>query len=280
MVIHRFRLLLTRFVTLGLSVACVSQSADAAGFEINVIYNDTPTAYEEAAFDQAAAVVEGFIIGRIEAVPTNVQVFDIYANINTGAATLASAGPRTFHGTANYWYATSGTLNLNPNFSSNLNNSGLLDEVVLHEMLHAIGHGTMWGLNGVYTNNSYQYTGAHGVAAFNEEFGQSLTYVPVEDQGGSGTANAHWNEGFSNAQTGITEAEAPNRDMNQMLMTGWLDNDPFLSQTTIASFKDIGYTVVPEPGTFALLGFGGLLMIRRRRRDSYVLFSPSRGAVP
>ena len=38
-----------------------------------------------------------------------------------------------------------------------------------------------------------------------------------------------------------------NRDFRNELMTGWLNSTPFLSNTTLQSMRDLGYTVVPEP---------------------------------
>jgi hypothetical protein len=54
--------------------------------------------------------------------------------------------------------------------------------------------------------------------------------VPLETDGGPGTAYSHWDEGSA---LGSNE-----------LMTGYIDGDNYLSYTTIASLADLGYSTV------------------------------------
>jgi hypothetical protein len=138
-------------------------------------------------------------------------------------------------------------------------NNGTFLSVIKHEMAHVLGFGTLWETDGLYVHGSGHYTGSFGLAAYRAEFGQpSASYVPVELGGGAGTADGHWNEvdnGGGNA--GITDAKG--RDMRYELMTGWLNTPAsslFLSNTSIQSFRDLGYTVaaVPLPGAVWLFG--------------------------
>jgi len=156
-----------------------------------------------------------------------------------------------------------------------------LEAVILHEMAHVIGIGTLWSSSGVglpgyqelYVDGTGQYTGATGLAAYQQEFvGQeSATYVPVELGGGGGTANGHWNEGDGGFATGITR-NSDGQDMNLMLMSGWLNGGSYISDTTLGSFEDMGYNTtlvlnaVPEPSSalLALVGFLGIGMRRHR----------------
>jgi hypothetical protein len=119
---------------------------------------------------------------------------------------------------------------------ASLETGGQLDEVILHEMAHVLGFGTLWN----YGSWSFQqgtcsvdpyFDGSGAIAAFNAAggSGRTGTKVPVENTGGSGTICSHWRETVHNTE----------------LMTGWLDggvNNP-LSAITIASFGDMGYTV-------------------------------------
>jgi hypothetical protein len=82
------------------------------------------------------------------------------------------------------------------------------------------------------------------------------SFVPVELGGGSGTANGHWDEADGGGADG---AFAGGKDE---LMTGWLGSSTFVSNTTIASFADIGYTTsVTHPVSAVPLPAGGVLFL-------------------
>jgi hypothetical protein len=113
--------------------------------------------------------------------------------------------------------------------------NGTFGKVVLHEMMHVLGFGTLWSqttfLKGAGTTGPY-FSGPSALSAF-DTYNGGGTYpgskVPVEDTGGAGTANAHWREA----------------DLDDELMTGFLDRGvpaPF-SATTVKSMEDLGYGV-------------------------------------
>ena len=169
-------------------------------------------------------------------------------------------------------YATTASLVIDSDDAGSMLSGGYLYDVAVHEIAHALGFGTLWLNNGLYVSGSGQYTGAAALAAYRTEFNKpDATYVPVELEGGLGTANCHWDEvNVGAAATGITDSQG--RDMRDELLTGWVNlpaSSLFISQTTIHSFEDLGYTLVPEPGTLMLLGVAvGLLAWRTRRRSS------------
>lgn len=122
---------------------------------------------------------------------------------------------------------------------------GQFDEVVLHEMGHVLGIGTLWEDKDLLTGNGTsdpRFVGAGAVAEWNTLGGSGD--VPVEADGGEGTAYGHWDE-----ETFQTE-----------LMTGYLSTTNALSRMTIASLADLGYGVdldVADP--YSLPGGGAAL---------------------
>ena len=75
--------------------------------------------------------------------------------------------------------------------------------------------------------------------------------MPVEQGGGPGAAESHWNDTLLGAgPTNIVDTHG--RDMEYELMVPWMHiespSSVFISQTTIHQFEDLGYTVVKLPG--------------------------------
>lgn len=120
-----------------------------------------------------------------------------------------------------------------------LEGRGQLEQVILHEMAHVLGFGTIWDINAgrapAYLlrvpedNPTFQGPAARaaffGLASIG---GFSGAVVPVENTGAVGTRFSHWREAV----------------FGQELMTGWLNAgiNP-LSALTIAQFRDLGYVV-------------------------------------
>jgi hypothetical protein len=101
-------------------------------------------------------------------------------------------------------------------------NQGLWNDIVLHEMVHSLGFGTIWSYLGLVSGSTF--TGTHAVAAYGKP-------VPVEQDGGGGTAGSHWDEGiFTNE-----------------IMTGYIDPSNHISDVTWASLADLGYKLNPYP---------------------------------
>jgi hypothetical protein len=266
-----------------LGAASVS-NADTLGFDIQLNFINAPTASEAAAFSAAEATWESIITGYqiddinniIVNIDVNLEEIDGLGNI------LGSAVPKTAKlnaaetaVTSNYLYTQSGSMTFDTADTSAL---GLtFNAVVLHEMGHVLGIGTLWSSSAVgfagrqelYVNGSGQYTGAFGLAAYNSEFDQSGTFVPVELGGGSGTANGHWNEvNGGSGPTGIV-SNISGQDFRDELMTGWLNSPTFISTLTTESMRDLGYTVafaIPEPSSALLIGMGSFALIMRRRK--------------
>jgi hypothetical protein len=132
-----------------------------------------------------------------------------------------------------------------------LEQEGALQAVILHEMGHVLGFGTLWTERGFLQDPSQpdpeppladtHFTGAQAIAAFNAAGGSAYTgaKVPVMNVGGAGTVNSHWRDGVFDPE----------------IMTGFLNGgfNP-LSAVTVASLADLGYTVdasAADPFTLA-----------------------------
>jgi hypothetical protein len=108
---------------------------------------------------------------------------------------------------------------------------GVWEDVIMHEMGHVIGIGTLWYLNGLVDRSTLNYLGANAVNVWKNDWGcQSTAAPPVEKDGrpGDGTYGGHWDEGC----------------LRNEFMTGMADqhSNP-ISNLTIASVEDVGYEV-------------------------------------
>lgn len=254
-------------------------SSATVGFDIVLNYINAPTPSQQQAFENAEETWESLITGYQDTVLATTLTIDVNLAPNDGpGGTLGSAGPSRAKLTPNFVYASEGSMNFDTADIAGLEASGEFDDVIVHEMGHVLGIGTLWsssavGLSGrqeLYVSGSGQYTGANGVAAYNEEFSQAGAFVPVELGGGSGTADGHWNEIDNGAaNTGIVSL-ITGQDLRFEIMTGWLNGPLFISNLTIASIQDLGYdtipltAVVPEPSAILISCLGLGLSLRRR----------------
>ncbi len=133
-----------------------------------------------------------------------------------------------------------------------------LDEVVLHEVGHALGIGGNWAgkilVQGAGSGVP-EYIGPGGRIGYWAARGAPALpiNVPVEGQGGPGTADVHWRES----------------SLVNELMTGYLDPPPDpLSLVTAGSLIDLGYQVDLAA---ADLGFSASLRASRTARALPVL---------
>ena len=120
--------------------------------------------------------------------------------------------------------------------------------VVMHEMLHVIGFGSLWETMGLINNigttahPDFRYTGQSGVYEYQSLYPaiyasdiDAYAGVPVESSSGSsGTDASHWDEAT----------------FDDELMTGYIDSNNTVSNMTIAVLKDMGYATTYAPSCF------------------------------
>ncbi|HEX6626819.1 MAG TPA: leishmanolysin-related zinc metalloendopeptidase [Gemmatimonadaceae bacterium] len=211
------------------------------------------TAEQQALFTNAAARIRGFVVGALptadatgadpatcgvtgvpvlaEQVP-GVIIYASVQSIDGPGRILARAGP-CFLRDQNDLRTVVGVMEFDADDLAGLTNTGILQDVITHEMLHVVGFGVFWndlGLLSGFNTLSVAYTGAGGIAGCHLSGGTNTcqTAVPVENTGGSGTANSHWRETAFGSE----------------LMTGFA-NGPLMpiSIMTVRSIADIGYTI-------------------------------------
>lgn len=270
-----------------------SVSPVSATFTIQVNYTGDPTyqPYFAAAASTWQTLLVGYQNGALQAVssgssynqvpplPLGSPLTTVFISANVSpidgpGLILGSAGPTAIAlDFANYILTTDGVMTFDSADAANLVTAGLFGDVVMHEMAHVLGFGTLWGQNGVYIAGTGEFIGANATAYWQNEFGQT-GFPAVELAGGVGTADAHWDENTGGA--GLTGIVSVDGDIRNELMTGWLNpGGSFISDMTIASFVDIGFigslSAIPEASSFLAMGlvFAGLGVKRRRVAYEY-----------
>jgi len=218
--------------TAGGGNATIAQAFTCAAARIRaaIVGELTPVTY--TAFN-ANGCVAGLTLD--ETIP-GLVIYATIEPIDGPGRVLGSAGPCYIRSGSNL--PVMGRMRFDVADLENLITNGSLRDVIMHEMLHVIGIGTIWStqnlLEGV--GSTPRFIGSLATSACLTEHagvGTCTSGVPVEDcvgiaGCGAGTINSHWKE----------------PTFRNELMTGYLNAgiNPF-SKMTIQSLADIGYTV-------------------------------------
>jgi len=217
--------------------------ADQNEYNVTISFKGTWTSDLQQAFIAAADRISGIIADDVNNVTVHgggkpVKVDDIVITaelkpIDGVGNVLGQAGPTAIRSTS--YLPASATMQFDSADAQYYAGQHLWDEIVLHEMLHSIGFGSIWGYKALVSNGSY--TGAHALAEYSHIGGTPFARsIPLETGGGSGTAGSHWSEtvfknelmtGYLNDPNGADPKEIPNADP--------------LSSMSVASLWDLGY---------------------------------------
>ena len=217
---------------------------DRGRYNIDLKFLVPVTAEQEAVFENAAARWERIIIKDVPSftgtVPSaftgfppavdgtvdDIVIEIVLAPIDGPGRILGQAGPR-FVRTSDF-LTLSGVMFFDVDDLAFLDELDLFEEVIIHEMGHVLGVGTLWDagdrdLRKDEEGNPY-FAGKKANVFWNAEGG--TFELPVENQGGPGTRLSHWRESV----------------LNNELMTGFLNlGENPLSRITAGSMRDLGY---------------------------------------
>ena len=207
-----------------------------SAFDIDVAFPDpTLTTSQRAAFTAAAAKWARVIVGDLPDVSDNGRAIDdlrITASapsIDGRGGVLGRAAPTAFRDGSGLPYA--GFMEFDAADLARLEADGQLTRVILHEMGHVLGFGTLWATRDLLRGGGGadpRYVGPAATRQYNAVFNNTAGSVPVESTGGPGTADSHWRD-----STFASE-----------LMTGYLDGGRnALSRVTVGAMADLGYAV-------------------------------------
>lgn len=236
------------------------ETVPTSEFNIEVVFPDnTLTPSQQAVFTSAAARWEQLIIGDLPDVldPILGLIDDVRIEatapfIDGPGGILGQAGPRLLR-TDGTFLPYDGVMEFDSADLADLEADGEFEAVILHEMGHVLGFGSIWQILGLLQGaggDDPRFVGTGAVAEYNAIFGVTGT-VPVENEGGPGTRDGHWRETV----------------FGHELMTGFLDSGVFnpISRVTTASLADMGYEVnldasdpYTPPSGAAASGFGSL----------------------
>jgi hypothetical protein len=169
-------------------------------------------------------------VPAIEGTIDDIVIEVALAPIDGPGGILGQAGPRFVR--TDDFLTLSGVMFFDEADLAFLEELDLFEEVIVHEMGHVLGIGTLWNvgpfgfdrtLRAGPDSNPY-FTGKKANVFWNAEGGEDE--LPVENMGGPGTRLSHWREAT----------------LNNELMTGFLNlGENPLSRITAGSMRDLGY---------------------------------------
>lgn len=224
-----------------------SGDADTASvdyFNIDISFKGTWTSDLQQAFIDASEYLSDVIqTGLSDVFYRGKTIDDIkidasLKDIDGEGGILGQAGATSVR-TSNYLPATA-IMEFDFADASTFNQAGLWGDIILHEMVHSIGFSAgIWDylglISGEGTDSPY-FLGENAAIAYEALYGgDAINGVPLEQDGGTGTAYSHWDE----------------ETFDNELMTGYIniEGNEF-SDMSIAALEDMGYDTVFEASDY------------------------------
>jgi hypothetical protein len=159
----------------------------------------------------------------------DIIIFAEIVPIDWPGKVLGSAGPCYLRGSTGL--PIMGVVKLDSDDLELMEREGTLQDVIIHEIGHVLGIGTLWSRHSLVSNAGSSdpfYTGGRAQPGFVLGGGTLFNGVPVENTGGQGTRDTHWR----------------NSVLGNELMTGFISGSGnVISAITIGSLMDLGYQV-------------------------------------
>ncbi|MGH7471098.1 MAG: leishmanolysin-related zinc metalloendopeptidase [Longimicrobiales bacterium] len=218
-----------------------------APFRISVRYVSEASTEQRAAIERAVRRWESIVAADLNDHPLlvpagtcftnqpaiNETIDDLVLFVDIGSLDgagnyLGEAGPCYLR--ADNLLPALGYIKLDASDLAQVSTAGFLDDLLLHEVGHVLGVGTLWLAKGLIDgigSPDPRVRGTHATAAF-RVLGGLETDVPAENTGSVLTRDLHWRESV----------------FAHELMTGYInDGDNPLSTLTIGTLRDLGYQV-------------------------------------
>ncbi len=256
-----YHILIHAFETFSGTTLSVTTGLDVLPYNIELVFINSGSESENAAFMLAAARWESIIPFNIKEwsfvnnpVDANVciqgqpLIDDVVDDIRIYVDIIEIDGPGEVVGQARPCFLRPGSglpmigvMQFDVDDLPRLQSQGTLTSVILHEMAHVLGSGTLWDRAGLLRNPSVPPAGTPGadthfvgplaIAAFDAAGGTGYTggeKVPVENNGDPGSADSHWRESLFG---------------NELMTPSISGSTNPLSAISVQSLADMGYRV-------------------------------------
>lgn len=207
----------------------------ASEFDLQVRFLGGLTPAQRSVFQLAAARWSEVIVGDLPSVESDGEVVDDIVidaegvSIDGRGSILGQAGPTVLR--AGTLLPARGIMSFDVSDLEQMEEDGSLIDVILHEMGHVLGVGTLWSRLGFLQGAGSidpRFIGASAMREYGLLRSSGPQPVPVANTGGPGTRDGHWRESV----------------FGHELMTGFIEaaENP-ISRVTIAALEDLGYEV-------------------------------------